>query len=304
MQGIIDFWDFWSALTFSYSYNTSVVCTALIFQGLVGGIIGGLLLYRRKSLLTDALSHATLPGVGLGFLFSYFFLGGSREEWVILGGALFTIFLALMFIRFLEKWMKQDAALSLALSGFYGLGVVLLSYIQTIPSGTKAGLEYFLLGQSATINLSEATLISSGALVVFIAYMLFHKEWKLICFDQRYAASLGYKTNLLDLMITALACVTIAIGIRSMGLILIMGIITIPALTASLMAKSWNRFILISAIIGGISAHVGVSISAGMEGVPSGSAIIIVGMLFYMGVLCWVSLRDRYGFSPLTKNSS
>ena len=292
MVGIIDFGDFWHSLTFTYSYNASIVCLALIFQGLVAGIIGGLLLYRRKSLLTDTLSHASLPGVAIGFLVSYFFLGGSREEWVIILGALLTIFLSLITVRFLSRWMAQDAALALSLSGFYGIGVVLLSYIQTIPSGTKAGLEYFLLGQSATINLAETGLISGGALVIFIAYFLLYKEWKVLCFDQKYAASVGYNVNLLDLLLTVLACITIAIGIRSMGLILIMGVLTIPAVTASLLAKSWNRYLLTAAGIGAVSSHIGVSISAGMEDVPSGSAIILTGMLFYLMALGWKSYRD------------
>lgn len=295
MLGTIDLWDIWHSLTFSYSYNATIVCLALIFQGSISGIIGGLLLHRRKSLLTDTLSHATLPGVGIGFLCSYFFLGGGREEWVIIVGALVTVFLALSAIRLLERWMAQDAALSLTLSGFYGGGVVLLSYIQTIPSGAKAGLEYFLLGQSATINLAETTLIFSGALLVFVAYFSLYKEWKLLCFDQKYASALGYNIKLLDLLLTILACITIAVGIRSMGLILIMGVITIPALTASLLSKNWNKFLLTSAAIGASSAHIGVSISAGLEGVPSGSAIIIIGMIFYISVLIWKSLQDRYG---------
>ncbi len=295
MQPSMNLLDIWYSLTFSYSYNASIVCLALIFQGLISGIIGGLLLHRRKALLTDTLSHATLPGVGIGFLISLFFMDGAREEWVILGGALFTVVLALGVMRLLERWMRQDAALSLTLSGFYGGGVVLLSYIQTIPSGTKAGLEYFLLGQSATINLAETTLISSGALVVFVAYFALYKEWKLLCFDQKYAAALGYNINLLDLLLTILACITIAVGIRSMGLILIMGIITIPALTASLLVKNWSAFILTSALIGAISAHIGVSISAGLDDVPSGSAIILFGMLFYFTALIWRTLHDRYG---------
>lgn len=272
----------WHSLIFNYSYNSSIVSMALIAQGLVAGILGGLLLFRRKSLLTDALSHSTLPGVAIGFLISHFLLGGEREEWVILLSAFVMMLLCLATIKMLSKHIRQDAALALTLSGFYAMGIVLLSYIQIIPSGTKAGLENFILGQSATINSTEVLVIACGALVVFLSYILLYKEWKMLCFDQHYASAKGYNINLLDFMITTLACVVIAIGIRATGLILIMGLMTIPALAATLLAKRWNVFLLIAATIGAISSHVGASISAAMEGIPTGSAVIMICMLFYI----------------------
>ena len=279
--------DIWLSLTFNYSYNVSIVSLALIAQGLATGLLGGLLLYRRKSLLADALSHSTLPGVAAGFFVSYFFMGGNRVEWVILMGAFIMMLVCLATINLLTRHITQDAALSITLSGFYAAGIVMLSYIQVIPSGVKAGLEYFILGQSATINMIEATLISGGALVVFCVYALLYKEWKLLCFDQSYARARGYNTAFLDFVITILSCVVIAIGIRAMGLILIMGLITIPALAASLVIKTWGKFLMTSALVAALAAHIGSSISAGMDGIPTGSAVIIVCMLFYIGFLAF-----------------
>ncbi len=282
-----NFQEFTSALLFSYSYNSAVVSSAVMMQGIASGILGAYLLYRRKALLADALSHASLPGVGLGFLVAHFFLGGTREEWVIIAGAFVTIFICLIFINFLTRHIKQDAALALSLSSFYGLGIVLLSYIQSIPSGAKAGLETFILGQSATINLAEAQLIGLGALVVVLMCVLFYKELQLLCFDEIFALSQGYRVRLLDFVITLLAVIVIAIGMKAMGLILIMGLLTIPPLTSALIFKNWHTFLISSATIGGLSCHLGAAISTGLEGIPTGVSIILVCAFFYIIGLLW-----------------
>ena len=272
---------------FSYSYNASVVSGALIFQGIVSGILGGLLLFRRKALLSDVLSHATLPGVALGFLFSAFLLGGAGKEWAILIGALVMISLCLLTVSLFSRWMSQDAALASALSGFYGLGVLLLSYVQVIPSGAKAGLEYFLLGQSATINSRELQLMLVGCAVSLGIYLLLRHSIKTLCFDENYAKAKGYPTGMLDFLITFLAAVTIAIGIKATGLILVIGLMTIPALASSLLFNSWNKFLVGAATIGGLSCHIGTSFSAAVDGLPTGSAIIMSGTVFYLAALIY-----------------
>lgn len=280
--------EFTAALLFSHSYNASVVSLAVIMQGIAAGILGSYLLYRRKALLADALSHASLPGIGLGFLAGYLFLGDNREEWIIMAGAFTTILLCLILINHLNLYMKNDAALAFTLSAFYGLGILLLSYIQNIPSGAKAGLESFILGQSATINIAEAQIITLGSLVVLLVSFIFYKEIKLICFDENFALSKGYRVKTLDFMITLLAVIIIAIGIRSMGLILFIGLLTIPPLTSMLIFRKWNSFLTASAFIGGLGCHLGASLSSALEDVPSGVSIILVCFVFYIVGLLWM----------------
>ena len=274
--------DIMEALFLSGSYNARLVSLATSTGGLAVGCLGVYLLYRRKSLVADALSHATLPGVAVGFILAYLLLGEGRNEWFIFGGAFVSMLIALLFIQYLNRWIKQDSSIALALSGFYALGVALLSYIQSMPSGASAGLETFILGQSATINLAEARLISGGALLVLIVSLLFHKEWTLLCFDPSYALSQKYPLSLLDFSLMICAGIVIAIGIKSMGLILIVALLTIPALTSSLVARSWRGCILMAGLLAALASHIGTAISVGLEGVPSGVAIVLVSGVFYL----------------------
>ena len=190
--------------------------------------------------------------------------------------------IALGFIHYVARWTKQDTAIALALSGFYGLGIALLSYIQSLPTGAAAGLETFILGQSATINLAETKLIAGGSFIVLGLSFLLHKEWTLLCFDQSYARSQSYPIRLLDFSLMLCAVTVIALGIKAMGLILIIAMLTIPALTANLLFKTWRSCLLGAAAIGSIASHTGTSLSVGLIGVPSGVSIVLVCALFYV----------------------
>ena len=270
------------AFFFQSSYNAQLVSLATSLQGAAAGLLGSYLLYRRKSLVADALSHAALPGVAGGFLFSYFFFGEGRSEWWIFSGAFAAMLLCSVYMHFMMRAVRQDTAIAMALSGFYGLGVVLLSYIQTLPTGAAAGLETFILGQSATINLLETRLIALGALMLLGLSLVFHKEWTLLCFDESYAFSKGYSTRFLDGVLILAAVVVIALGIKAMGLILIMALLTIPALTASLLFRTWFSCLLGAALLGSVACHIGTSLSVGLVGVPSGVAIVLVCAFFYI----------------------
>ena len=276
-----------NALFFGSSYNALVVSCATALEGAAAGLLGVHLLHRRKSLMVDALSHATLPGVALGFIGAYVLMEEGRREWFLLGGALCAMLVALSFIHYISRWTKQDTALALTLSGFYGLGIALLSYIQSLPTGAAAGLETFILGQSATINLVETQFIAGGAFIVLGLGFLLHKEWTLLCFDQSYARSQAYPTRLLDFSLMVCTIIVIALGLKAMGLILIIAMLTIPALTAHLLLKTWRGCLLGAIVIGSVASHIGVSISVGVTGIPSGVSIVLVCALFYIcALLC------------------
>lgn len=285
--------DILSALFFQSSYNAQLVSIATSLQGAAAGLLGTYLLFRRRSLIADALSHASLPGVAAGFLCAYFLFGAEshgRVEWLIFGGAFVAMLLCLGFVHFVAQWTRQDTAIAMALSGFYGLGIVLLSYIQSLPTGAAAGLETFILGQSATINRTETQLIAGGAIMLLGLSAMLHKEWTLLCFDQSYAFSQGYSVRLLDAILMLLAVVVIALGIKAMGLILIIALLTIPALTAILLFKNWRGSLFGAALLGSLSSHIGTSLSAGLAGVPSGVAIVLVCAGFY--AIALMSNRD------------
>ena len=287
--------NIWQALWFDASRNAALVSLAVSLQAMAAALLGCHLIARRRALLSDALSHASLPGVGLGFLAMLVFGGATqsgREVFVVVG-AFVMMLICLVFINYASRHIKHDAALALALSGFYALGIVLLSYIQTIPSGAKAGLENFILGQSATINLAEVRIIVVATLLVLITYAALHRQWMLLCFDEAFARISGSRVTRHDFLILLLSVITIAIGIRALGLILIVAVFTIPPLTAALLCRRWYDMLLVAGGIGGLAAHVGVSISAGLPAAPSGASVVLVCALFYCLALLWSVLRRR-----------
>ena len=135
--------------------QSSIVQTVALgaaILGVVSGVLGTFAVLRRQSLLGDALSHAALPGVCLGFLIS-----GTRDIGSILGGALFTGALAALSLVVITRWtrLKSDAALGIVLSVFFAVGIVLLTHVQNRGGSAQAGLSTFLFGQSAAMLRSD-----------------------------------------------------------------------------------------------------------------------------------------------------
>ena len=275
--------DIWDALLFDASDHALRVSLAVAMQSAAAALLGCHLIARRRALLSDALSHASLAGVGLGFLAMLLFGAESelKKEVFVTGGAFVMMLVCLAFVWQMGRHIKRDAALALALSGFYGLGLVLLSYIQVIPSGAKAGLETYILGQSATINLAEVRVITVISLVVFLCYGVMHRQWMLLCFDESFARVSGVRVKVQDLLMLVLAAMTIAVGIRAMGLILIVALFTIPPLIASLLCRRWHWMLLSAAAIGALASHAGVSVSAGLPVVPSGVCVVLICAMIY-----------------------
>ena len=285
----------WHALWFGASRNAALVSLAVALQALAAALLGCHLIARRRALLSDALSHASLPGVGLGFLVMLLFgdaVQAGRDIFITMG-AFSMMLICLVFINYASRHIKHDAALALALSGFYALGIVLLSYIQTLPSGAQAGLDNFILGQSATINLAEVHIIIGITLLVLAIYAVQHRQWMLLCFDETFARIRGRKVARQDFLILLLSVMAIAIGIRAMGLILIVALFTIPPLTAALLCRRWYAMLGMAGGLGALAAHTGVSLSAGLPEAPSGACVVLVCALLYCLALLWSLGRRR-----------
>jgi len=151
------FRDRLSSLLLFEHYNTRVVVLGAMLLGLASGLVGCFTLLRRRALVGDALSHATLPGVGLAFLLAPLagYDGGNRL--VLLAGAAVSGTagaLAILFIRSLPR-LKEDAALGIVLSVFFGAGVALLTVVQQSSAGRAAGLDRYIFGQAASMTADE-----------------------------------------------------------------------------------------------------------------------------------------------------
>ncbi|MEO6436375.1 MAG: iron chelate uptake ABC transporter family permease subunit [Tepidisphaeraceae bacterium] len=182
--------------------------------------------------------------------------------------------LAVLGIRHFSR-LKEDAALGIVLSVFFGAGVAVLGVIQKMETGSAAGLESFIYGKTASMLASDAQLIAVAAAGVAAVCALLFKEFTLLCFDPAYAKSEGWPIFLLDLVMMALVVAVTVIGLQAVGLILIIALLIIPAAAARFWTERLLRMVLISAWIGALSGLVGAAISALQPKLPAGAIIVV-----------------------------
>jgi manganese/zinc/iron transport system permease protein len=270
-------------LTFS-DFNTNVVLAGSVLLGIACGLVGTLTVLRGRSLVADALAHAALPGVCLAFL-----LTGSRSLPPLLLGACVCGVLAILALTAIRRAtrVKEDAAIALVLSSSFGLGIVLLSSVQRSSSGTHAGLEGFIFGKAASMLLVDVQLLGAVALVVVACCVLLFRQFKVLCFDREFAAGAGLRVWLLDLLLMGLVCVCTIAALPAVGLVLVVAMLTIPAVAARCWSDRLGIIMLIAACFGAVSGAVGTGISAMVPKLSAGPVITLVAAaLFVVSLLC------------------
>lgn len=135
----------WDALLLGLGYNATLVTLGAGILGIAGGVGGSFLFLRKRALVSDAVSHATLPGVGLAFVLMVALGGDGRNLIGLLAGGAVSAAIGLLCVNWLSTRTRlaEDAAIGAVLSVFFGFGIVILTYIQTMSSGRQAGLESF-----------------------------------------------------------------------------------------------------------------------------------------------------------------
>lgn len=264
-------------------YNTRLVVLCTLLLGCACGLMGGFLLLRKRSLMGDTLSHATLPGVGLAFMFAVWLGGDGKSLPILLSGAAITGLLGCATVLFIRNntRIKDDAAMGIVLSVFFGAGVAVLGLIQTMPQGSAAGLESFIYGKTASMVLHDFKILSLVTLCVLALSLLLFKEFRLLCFDEAFAASQGWPVRALDLLLLGLVTAVTVAGLQSVGLILIIAFLITPAAAARFWTNRLDRMLALSALIGGASGWVGASFSAFFPRLPAGALIVLVAALFF-----------------------
>ncbi|MCC7147115.1 MAG: metal ABC transporter permease [Phycisphaeraceae bacterium] len=274
----------WARVLFLHDHNTRVVVVGTSLLGLTAGVVGSFLLLRKRALLGDALAHATLPGIAAAFLLGEAIGLQGKSLPLLLTGAAVTGAIglgAVLVIRQLTR-LKEDAALGIVLSVFFGVGVALLGIVQKTPTGHAAGLESFIYGKTASMLRSDAYLIAGAAAVIAGVCGLFRKELALLCFDADFAASQGWPVRALDVLLMMLAISLTVIGLQAVGLILVIALLVIP----SAAARFWtDRLGLMAATAGGLGAaagYLGAMVSALWPKMPAGAVIVLTAAAFFM----------------------
>ncbi len=261
-----------------------MIGTALL--GGMAGVVGSFAVLRGRALVGDMLAHAALPGVCLAFL-----LTGQRDLLNLSAGALVSGLLAIGAVTAITRLTrtKEDAAIGIVLSTFFGAGVVLLSIVQKpTTSGNKAGLNSYLFGEPGGMLTSDLLVLAVVAVIVLVAVIVFFKEFALTCFDTDFARSQGWPTLWLDLaMLAMLATVTI-VGLPIVGVILMAAMIIMPAATARFWTNRLPVLLLVSGLVGAAAGLLGTRVG---RGYPAGAAIVLTAASLFLVSLLFAPHR-------------
>lgn len=279
-------------------YTFQVVALGAMLMGIISGVMGSFAVLRKQSLLGDGISHAALPGVVMAFA-----LTGSKQTETLLLGALVSGLAATFIMVSIVKHsrVKFDSALALVMSVFFGLGLVLLTYVQKQPNANQAGLNRFIFGQASTLLQRDLVimLIVGGMLVLLTA--LFWKEIKLSTFDRDYAQSLGFSVRKLDIVISAMIVLAIIVGLQTVGVILMSAMLITPAVAARQWTNKLWGMVALAGLFGAVSGITGTVFSSLIPKLPTGPAIVVavsaivgISLLFAPGRGMFARMYRRY----------
>ena len=274
----------WQSLTLQLGYNATLVTIGATLLGLAAGLSGTYLYLRKNPLVSDAISHATLPGLGIAFIIMAMFGGSGRFLPGLLIGSAISAGLGLWCVSLLVRKtrLSQDAAIGAVLSTFFSFGVVILTLIQSMPFGNQAGLQSFLLGSTAGMLWNDALVIAVLALAVTAILILFRRPMRIVAFDETYAQALGYRVGRVDAIILGVTLTVTVIGMSVVGLILIVALLIIPAVAARFWSEKSDVILKLSGLFGGISGYFGATLSGFAPNLPAGPIIVLVAFAIFV----------------------
>ncbi len=285
-------------------HSTRVVLLATVLLGMSAGMIGVFMVLRRRALIGDVVGHSVLPGILLAFLILENFSPGSgRSVPSLMFGALLTGLMGAGCVLLIDRFsrIKGDAALAIVLALFYGSGTVLLTIAQRLDSGSQAGLKNYLYGKTASLVENDVWIAVGVSVVLLTTTLLLFKEWTLICFDEEFARVMGLPVLWLDGLLIVLVAAVSVIGMNSVGLVLVVALLIIPAAGARFWTDDIRTMAVISAGFGAFSCLLGVAASHLFDNVPAGPTIVLAGTgLFLISLfgskprgIFWKSLEQR-----------
>lgn len=261
-----------SFLLISIDPNVQFVLLGITLLSGAASLVGTYNFFQKQALVGETIAHAMLPGVVLAFMVS-----GVKNPWHLLIGAGISGWLSVLFIEWIkrETKVKADAAMAIALTFFFGIGVMLMVRLQHLEMGNQAGLDHYLFGKAAAMTDEESKVFFVTALIVGVLMMLYYKEIKLLCFNRDYAQSVGVPVKRMDVILSFMTILVIATGIKAAGIILMAALVIAPAAAASFWTKRYGTFLALAIFMGVLGGVSGVTVSYLVSGMPTGPWIIV-----------------------------
>ena len=288
-------------------YNTRIVIIGVTILGIAAGVIGTFLLLRGRALFGDAVSHATLPGIAIAYLMMVALFGDGKSLTGLLLGALVFGLIGMASMLLIQSFtpLKDDTAIGVVLSVFFGAGVALLGIVQKTRTGHAAGLESYIYGKTASMIAQDAIIIAIAAAAILLMTIVLVKELNLMTFDPAFASAQGYPVLLLEILVIGLSVLLTVIGLQAVGLILVIALLIIPAASARFWTDRLQRMLVLAALFGALSGYIGGALSASIPNLPAGAIIVLTaGALFLFSMVFGVKkglIAHAVGMQQFTK---
>ncbi|MGB8252041.1 MAG: metal ABC transporter permease [Anaerolineaceae bacterium] len=253
-------------LTYQFMQRALV---AGILVGILCSVIGCYVILRSMAFLGDALAHAILPGIAIAYL-----LNGNLTL-----GALVAAILVALGIGQISKQgtIREDSAIGILFTAALALGVALISSIRTYA----VDLSHILFGDILGIGVGDLILTATTGVIILTAVLLFYKQFLVISFDPVLAATLRWPAEWIRNALLILLALTIVVSMQTVGVGLVAAMLVTPPATAYLLTRRLPAMMALSALIGALSAILGLYISY-YANIVSGPAIVLTATFFFL----------------------
>ncbi|WP_223067630.1 metal ABC transporter permease [Paenibacillus caui] len=252
--------------------NVRWILFGSLLLGLGNGVIGSFSYLRKQSLLGDTLAHASLPGICISFM-----LSGVKSVGLFVVGAILSGMVATFGIHAITRYtrIKQDAAMGIVLSFFFGIGIVLMTHIQHSGNGNQSGLDKYMFGQAASMMKPDLYMMAAVSAGLILLSILLFKEFKLVSFDPGYARGLGYPAAALEQLLLFLTVVSVVAGVQAVGVVLIAALLITPAAAARYWTHRLGVMVVLAGLFGALSGAAGTLVSSALDNLPTGPVTVL-----------------------------
>ena len=249
---------------------------AAIVVGIVCAVIGCYIVLRGMAFFGDALAHAILPGVAIGYVVG----GPARAQvfWWALGAAILSS-LGINALNRIAR-LREDTAIGIVFSGMFALGIAIISSVETYA----LDLTNFLFGNVLAVTRNDLILTASLAALIFLLVLLFYKEFLLLSFDPVLAKTVRIPARNLEALLFVLIALTVVVSLQTVGVALMVAMLVTPAATAYLISKRLENMMIWAAFFAAISGVFGLYLSYYLS-IASGAAIVLTCTALF--VLVW-----------------
>lgn len=253
--------------------NVRFVVIGSMLIGASAALVGSFLFLRKRALVGDAIAHSVLPGICLAFI-----AFNSKHPALLLIGAIASGWLSLLFIDWITRnsKLKSDTAIGLTLSWFFGVGIMLLTFIQKTGNAAQSGLDSFLFGNASAMIAEDVYLFGGVSFGLIVLSVFLFKPLKLVIFDRDFAVSRGIKVRRFELILSTLTVIGVATGIKAVGVVLMAALLITPAAAARFWTDKMKTMLILAAIFGMVSGWMGALVSYTLPKMSTGPWIVLV----------------------------